>query len=96
VPAQELPVQQAAKGQRVRDYELDIVFSDGTARTIFGNANPVLDENGASEGQLQPLLTSPNTSRLSRRCARHARMQSVTPMSWRSSWTRCGGRVHRS
>jgi PAS domain S-box-containing protein len=49
---EELPVQQAARGRDVRDYELDIVFSDGVVRTILGNASPVFDENGGTRGSI--------------------------------------------
>ena len=51
IPPAELPVQQAAaQGKEVRDYELDIVFEDGTCNTIIGNANPFFDEQGRPAG----------------------------------------------
>ena len=52
ISPEELPVQQAAKGHEVRDYALDIVFSDGIVRSILGNASPVLDEQGNPRGAI--------------------------------------------
>jgi PAS domain S-box-containing protein len=50
IPADRLPVQQAAQGHEVRDYELDLVFSDGARRTIFGNATPLKGLDGGING----------------------------------------------
>jgi PAS domain S-box-containing protein len=47
----ELPVQlAAATGREVRDCEYTIAFDDGTSRSIFGNAVPLLDERGRVRG----------------------------------------------
>ncbi|MGA2962264.1 MAG: PAS domain S-box protein, partial [Candidatus Korobacteraceae bacterium] len=47
----ELPVQLAATtGREVRDCEYTIAFGDGTTRSIFGNAVPLLDESGGVRG----------------------------------------------
>jgi PAS domain S-box-containing protein len=50
IPADQLPVQQAAQGHEVRDYELDLVFTDGTRRTVFGNATPLKSLDGGTNG----------------------------------------------
>ena len=50
IPADQLPVQQAAQGHEVKDYELDLVFTDGTRRTIFGNAAPLKGLDGNTNG----------------------------------------------
>jgi diguanylate cyclase (GGDEF)-like protein/PAS domain S-box-containing protein len=43
----ELPVQMAAsRGIEVRDFEEDIVFSDGTIKHLIGNATPLWDAQG--------------------------------------------------
>ncbi|MEI8233194.1 MAG: response regulator [Verrucomicrobiota bacterium] len=47
---EELPLQQAAKGREIRDYEMDLVFSDGSIVTIIGNASTLRDENGKPRG----------------------------------------------
>ncbi len=49
--ASEMPVQlAAATGIEIRGCECTIEFADGTSRIVFGNAVPLLDENGKSRG----------------------------------------------
>jgi PAS domain S-box-containing protein len=48
----ELPVQQAARGGPVRDFEFSLVFTDGTVRHMLGNASPLLDELGQPRGSV--------------------------------------------
>jgi len=45
-PPSELPVQRAARGEEIRDYEQEFVFADGASRTLLGNATPLRDEEG--------------------------------------------------
>ena len=52
IPARRLPVQMAARGREVRDYEYDRVFADGTIRTMFGNAVPLMDGDGRPRGAI--------------------------------------------
>ncbi|ABL01164.1 PAS domain S-box protein [Pelobacter propionicus] len=52
IPARLLPVQLAAAGQEVRDYEYERVFADGTVRTMFGNAVPLRDGRGRPRGAI--------------------------------------------
>jgi PAS domain S-box-containing protein len=52
IPADQLPVQMAARGQEVRDFEFDRVFADGTIRTMLGNAVPLLDKCGRPTGAI--------------------------------------------
>jgi len=53
----ELPVQTAASsGKPVREVELELHFSDGRRRTIFGNALPLFDEQGAPRGAIGAFL----------------------------------------
>ena len=46
----ELPVQLAAAGHEVRDCDYTIAFDDGSSRSVFGNAVPLLDERGRIRG----------------------------------------------
>ena len=46
----ELPVQLAAQGTEVRDFEAEIVNEDGTLLTMFGNATPLWDEQERTRG----------------------------------------------
>jgi PAS domain S-box-containing protein len=51
IPAEELPMQTAARtGRPVYDYEFDILFDDGTYRCWLGNAVPLFDETRRSRG----------------------------------------------
>ncbi|MEJ2224657.1 MAG: PAS domain S-box protein [Syntrophobacterales bacterium] len=52
----ELPVQRAATGETVRDYDIDLVFDDGTVHTILGDAVPLLDEAGQPRGAVAAFL----------------------------------------
>ena len=51
IPSNELPMQIAAeKGIKSEDYEFDIVFDDGSARSLLGNVIPLFDRNGSPRG----------------------------------------------
>ncbi len=51
IPPEDLPVQKAAAiGRAVEQFEFDLVFNDGKKLRMFGNAVPLLDENGKSHG----------------------------------------------
>jgi PAS domain S-box-containing protein len=52
LPGEELPVQQAARGLEVRDFEMEIVLADGRVRTLFGNATPLRDAEGRPYGSV--------------------------------------------
>jgi PAS domain S-box-containing protein len=48
----ELPVQMAARGIELHDFEETLVFDDGTIRHLFGNATPLFDEQGELRGSV--------------------------------------------
>jgi len=48
----ELPVQRAARGTEVRNFEYSIVFNDGTTRYMVGNASPLYDGQGEPRGSV--------------------------------------------
>ena len=53
LPGHELPLQVAASGGvRVRDFEMEIVSSDGTAHTVLANAAPLKDSDGSIRGSV--------------------------------------------
>jgi signal transduction histidine kinase len=56
VAAEELPMQTAARGEEVREFELEIVRADGRAVTLFGSAAPLLDERGQPRGSVGVFL----------------------------------------
>ena len=49
---EELPVQRAARGIEVRDFEEEIVFSDGSVRYGLGHATPLWDQDGRPRGSV--------------------------------------------
>jgi PAS domain S-box-containing protein len=50
---EELPVQRAAReGVDIRGFEEDVVFEDGSRITLFGNASPLVDEDGKPRGSV--------------------------------------------
>ena len=51
IPAQDLPIQRAARtGQPVRNCDVTVVFEDGTSIDLLGNVEPMLDDNGRPQG----------------------------------------------
>jgi len=46
----ELPIQRAARGETVRDFEETVAFRDGTSVTLYGNAVPLRDAGGRPAG----------------------------------------------
>jgi PAS domain S-box-containing protein len=46
----ELPAQRAARGESVRNLDLQLVFDDGTSRDVIANGEPLLDEGGRPRG----------------------------------------------
>lgn len=53
---EQLPVQMAARGCEVRDFELTLLFDDGTSRDIVGDAVPLHDESGRVRGAVGAFL----------------------------------------
>jgi PAS domain S-box-containing protein len=57
IPTEELPMQTAARtGEPVYDYELDVVFDDGTCRRWLGNAVPLFNETLRSRGAVSAFV----------------------------------------
>src|SRR5258708_27168806 len=52
VPPQELPLQRAARGIEVRNYEEKILFDDGQVVHLYGSAVPLHDPSGAPRGAI--------------------------------------------
>lgn len=47
---EEMPVQRAARGEEVQNFEEEVRFDDGSSRHIFGNATPLRDVTGEVVG----------------------------------------------
>jgi PAS domain S-box-containing protein len=53
---EELPVQRAARGAVVNNFEFSVVFDDGTTRHLLGNASPLRDEQGVVRGAVSAFV----------------------------------------
>ncbi|MEY3658081.1 MAG: hypothetical protein RL425_842 [Pseudomonadota bacterium] len=52
----DLPVQRAARGETVRNFEERILFNDGQTIHLFGNATPLLDTDGRVRGAVAAFI----------------------------------------
>ena len=52
----ELPVQRAAKGEALSDFDFSIVFDDGMVRHMMGNATPLYDAQGRPRGSVSAFI----------------------------------------
>jgi PAS domain S-box-containing protein len=52
VAAHDLPLQRAARGHEVRNWEEEIRFSDGQVAQLYGSAVPLRDPSGAPRGSI--------------------------------------------
>src|SRR6476660_103388 len=51
IPLNEMPLHKAAfTGQPFRNYDLEVVFEDGTSIDLLGNVEPIPDEKGVPRG----------------------------------------------
>lgn len=53
---EELPVQRAARGEVVRDFEERVVFQDGSALNLLGSAIPLFNKDGELRGAVAAFL----------------------------------------
>ncbi len=56
LPASELPVQLAAQGLEVRDFEEEVVFANGERRSLYGHAVPLHDNRGQVRGAISAFV----------------------------------------
>ena len=52
VPPEALPLQRAARGEEVRNYEEEVHFDDGQVVHLYGSAIPLRDPSGAPRGSI--------------------------------------------
>jgi PAS domain S-box-containing protein len=67
--AEELPVQRAAAGETIRDFEEEVRFADGTSRHLFGNAAPLPAADGESRGAVAAFVDITERKQAERRLA---------------------------
>ncbi|MGC8495573.1 MAG: PAS domain-containing sensor histidine kinase [Syntrophobacteraceae bacterium] len=56
VPREELPVQVAAKGRGVQDYELEYLLEGGSSKVTLGNSTPLFDATGQIYGAISAFI----------------------------------------
>jgi PAS domain S-box-containing protein len=56
LPPPQMPVQMAAAGAEIRDYEFEFVYPDGNLRHVLGNASPLRDERGQPRGAISAFV----------------------------------------
>ena len=52
----QLAIHRAARGETLRDFEIDVIEADGRRRTLFGNAEPLRDATGQSRGAVAAFI----------------------------------------
>jgi PAS domain S-box-containing protein len=74
----EFPVRKAAaSGQRVRDYEFDLVFEDGSSVNLLGDAVPMLDEAGRPRGAVGVFVDISGRKRAEERLRESQKLESL-------------------
>ncbi|MFP5222837.1 MAG: PAS domain-containing protein [Acidobacteriota bacterium] len=70
VPPEDLPLQRAARGEVVKDEEIDLLFPDGRVRTILGNAVPLRNSQGELAGAIGVFLDVTEMKRIQEQALR--------------------------
>ena len=101
IPPDELPVQMAAKGLEIGDYELELLFDDGESRHLLGNATPLRNVEGKVYGSVGAFVDITGRKRAEKElrkakedAERHARelealMDAVPALIWIARDTEC-------
>jgi PAS domain S-box-containing protein len=79
IPPEELPMQiAAATGQSFENYTFDLVFDDGTLKSVLGNVQPLFDENGNPCGAISAFVDATQRKSASQRIAAEREWLRVT------------------
>lgn len=85
VPLDQLPMQQAARtGIPVRGIDLELRFSDGTSKWIYGNVEPLKDASGTLYGAIGGMVDFTEEKRAYELLARHDELMRRTYNTTRS------------
>ena len=76
-PPHELPVQRAARGEEIRDYEQEFVFDDGCRRTLLGNATPLRDDDGRPCGAVSAFVDITERKNMEKEMQRSQKLESL-------------------
>ncbi|HEX7705628.1 MAG TPA: response regulator, partial [Thermoanaerobaculia bacterium] len=75
VPANDLPLRRAARGEVIRDQEHEIVRADGSSVFVYGHASPLYDADGQLSGSVAAFMD------LTERKAAEARQRVLADMT---------------
>jgi len=89
IPPDRLPVQRAARGEVVRDEEVDQVFDDGTVVHTLISASPLLDAAGAARGAVASITDITALKRAERGLLEAQRVARVGSWEWDAATDRC-------
>jgi signal transduction histidine kinase len=79
IPPHELPLQKAgATGQAVYEYELELVFQDGTKANAIGNAVPLLDIEGRTRGAVGVFVDITERKQTEERLRQAQKLESIS------------------
>lgn len=82
IPPRDLPIQRAAfTGRAVRNYEIDVVFENGTSINLLGDAVPMLDEIGRVRGAVGVLMDITEHKRAEQRFRQAQKLESLGLMA---------------
>ena len=76
-PHHELPVQRAACGEEIRDYEQEFVFEDGCRRTLLGNATTLWDDDGRPCGAVSAFVDITERKNMEKEIQRSQKLESL-------------------
>jgi signal transduction histidine kinase len=72
----DMPIQRvAALGQGVNNYAMEIVFDDGSVRSLLGNVTPVLDSAGRPNGAIAAFVDITERKRMEQERARREQLR---------------------
>jgi two-component system cell cycle sensor histidine kinase/response regulator CckA len=78
IPRHELPVRKSATtGKALRNFELDVVFGDGTFRHLLGDTVPLFGEDGLPRGAVGAFLDISDRKRDEERLRQSQKLESV-------------------
>ena len=73
----ELPVQRAAAGDAVHNFEFEIAFADGTSRDLLGEALPIFDDSGNPRGAVGVFVDITERKRDEERLRQTQKLESI-------------------
>ena len=78
VPPDQMPARKAAiTGVPVRDYGFDLLCPDGSSRSLFGHAMPIIDEAGRVRGAVSAFIDVTDRKRMEEQLRQAQKLESI-------------------